>query len=65
MITGLGFSVPEKVLTNADLEQMVDTNDQWIVERTGMRERRIGEDGVLTSDLCTDAARKAMDEASI
>ncbi|MBD3288212.1 beta-ketoacyl-ACP synthase III [candidate division KSB1 bacterium] len=65
MITGLGFSVPDKVLTNADLEKIVDTSDQWIVERTGMRERRIGEQGVLTSDLCSDAARKAMDEAKI
>lgn len=65
MITGLGFSVPEKVLTNADLEKIVDTNDQWIVERTGMRERRIVEDGVQTSDLCTDAARKALKEAKL
>lgn len=65
MITGLGFAVPDKVLTNSDFEQIVDTSDEWITERTGMKERHIGEDGVVTSDLCTEAAKKAMAEANL
>lgn len=64
-ITGWGFSVPERVLTNHDLERMVDTNDEWIVSRTGIRERRIvGKDDSTTS-LSVDAARKALDKAGI
>ena len=65
MITGLGYAVPEKVLTNFDFEKMVDTSDEWITERTGMKERHIGEEGVVTSDLCTQAAEKAMAEANL
>ena len=65
MITGLGYSVPEKVLTNFDFEKIVDTNDDWITERTGMKERHIGEDSVVTSDLCTDAANKALTDANL
>ena len=64
-ITGTGSYLPEKVLSNADLEKMVETSDQWITERTGMKERHIGEEGVVTSDLCTEAARKAMAQANI
>ncbi len=65
MITGVGYAVPEKVLTNKDLEKIVETSDEWIYERTGMRERRIGEPGLVTSDLCTEAARKALAQAKL
>lgn len=65
MVTGLGYAVPDKVLTNADLEKIVDTTEEWIAERTGMKERRIVEDGVVTSDLCTAAAKRAMKEAHL
>jgi 3-oxoacyl-[acyl-carrier-protein] synthase-3 len=62
-ITGIGAYAPERVLTNDDLSQMMDTSDEWIVERTGIRERRIaGEDQALT-DLALPAARQALDEA--
>lgn len=62
-ITGWGVSVPDRVLTNHDLERMVDTTDEWIVSRTGIRERRIvGKDDSTTS-LATEAARKAMEKA--
>jgi 3-oxoacyl-[acyl-carrier-protein] synthase-3 len=58
-IVGTGRGLPQKVLSNADLEKMVDTNDQWIVERTGIKERRIVENEA-TSDLSTKAAREAL-----
>ena len=64
-IAGTGSHLPEKILTNADLEKLVDTNDQWIVERTGIRERHIAEPGVATSDLALIAARKALEAASL
>ncbi|MGV3488421.1 MAG: ketoacyl-ACP synthase III [Tuberibacillus sp.] len=54
-ITGIGTYVPERVLTNFDLEKMVDTNDEWIVQRTGIRERRIAAEDEFTSDLCVKA----------
>ena len=57
-ITGWGTALPEKVLTNADLEGWLDTSDEWIVERTGIRERRVG--GV-TSDLAVEAGQKAIE----
>ncbi len=56
-ISSVGTYVPPKLLTNADLEKMVATNDQWIMERTGIRERHIVEKGVATSDLAAEAAR--------
>ncbi|MBO8164321.1 MAG: ketoacyl-ACP synthase III [Brevibacillus sp.] len=56
-ITAVGSYVPEKVLTNHDLEQMVETTDEWIVQRTGIRERRIAASDQFTSDLCVAAAR--------
>lgn len=59
-ITALGCYTPPKVLTNADLERMVDTNDQWIQERTGIRERHIAEPGMATSDMAIEAARCAL-----
>ena len=56
-ITGVAGYVPPKVLTNADLEKMVDTNDEWIRTRTGIRERHIAENGTASSDLATEAAK--------
>ncbi|KAA3614076.1 MAG: ketoacyl-ACP synthase III [Calditrichaeota bacterium] len=65
VLLGTGYSVPEKVLTNQDLEKMVDTNDQWIQERTGIKERRIASPELTTSELCTRAARKALHDAGL
>ena len=62
-ITGVGAYVPERILTNADLERMVDTNDEWIVERTGIRERRIAADSQAASDLALPACREALERA--
>ena len=59
-ISAVGTYVPPKLLTNADLEMMVATNNEWIVERTGIRERHIVEPGVSTSDLATEAARSCL-----
>jgi 3-oxoacyl-[acyl-carrier-protein] synthase-3 len=64
-ISALGTYVPPRLLTNADLEKMVDTNDKWIVERTGIRERHIAEKGVATSDLAVEAAKKVLAERGI
>ena len=59
-ISALGTHVPPRILTNADLERMVDTNNEWIMERVGIRERHIAEKGVATSDLAVEASRKAL-----
>jgi len=64
-IIGTGSYLPEKILTNFDLEKFLDTNDEWIVSRTGIRERRIAADGEFTSDLATKAARQALAMAGI
>lgn len=64
-LAGTGHFLPEKRLSNHDLEKMVDTNDQWIRERTGIQFRRIAEDGVNTSDLALQAARIALDTAKL
>ena len=64
-IKGLGAAVPEKVMTNFDLEKLVDTSDEWIVKRTGIRERRIVSDGQTTATLATEAARKALADAGV
>lgn len=64
-ITGVGMAVPERVVTNADLEQIVDTSDEWIFTRTGIRERHISEPGEATSDYAVKAARKAMAMAGV
>ena len=64
-ISGLGTYVPPHVLTNADLEKLVDTTDEWILQRTGIRERHIVEPGQGTSDIAEPAARAAMAEAGI
>lgn len=64
-ITGTGSYLPETVLTNFDLERMVDTSDEWIRQRTGIAERRIAEDDIATSDLSVNAARLAIKRAQI
>jgi 3-oxoacyl-[acyl-carrier-protein] synthase-3 len=64
-IVGTGSAVPDKVLTNHDLEQMVDTTDEWITTRTGIKERRIAADGEYTSTLATRAARNALAMADV
>jgi len=64
-IVGLGMYAPQKELTNFDLEKMVDTNDTWITERTGIRSRHIAEPGTANSDLCVEAARRALDDAGV
>jgi len=64
-IAGLGVYAPEKVVTNRDLERIVDTSDQWITERTGIKERRVAEPGTPTFELATKAARAALDDAGV
>src|SRR3989338_2825721 len=64
-ITGLGMHVPAKVLTNRDLEKMVDTSDDWIRTRTGIEERRIAPPGTTTSDLAFAAAQQALKQARL
>ncbi|WP_283163065.1 beta-ketoacyl-ACP synthase III [Alicyclobacillus mengziensis] len=64
-IIGTGSAVPKRVLTNADFEKMVDTSDEWIVTRTGIRERRIAEAGEATSDYATIACQRAIEAAGI
>ena len=64
-IASLATYVPPRVLTNADLEKMVDTNDEWILQRTGIRERHIVEPGVATSDLAVEASREAIARADL
>jgi 3-oxoacyl-[acyl-carrier-protein] synthase-3 len=59
-ISSVGAYVPPRLLTNADLEKMVETNDQWIVERTGIRERHLVDQGVATSDLAAEAAKDCL-----
>lgn len=65
VIKGVGHALPPRVLTNAQLEQMVDTDDEWIVQRTGIRERRIGDKDTATSDLATAAALAALEDAGL
>src|SRR5690554_3185798 len=64
-IIGTGKYTPEKILTNQELEQMVETNDEWIVTRTGIRERRIASPEEATSDLAFKASEEAMKNAGI
>ena len=64
-IAGTGSYLPEKILTNHDLEKMVETSDQWIQERTGIKKRHVAEDGETTCDLAEKAARNAIDAAGI
>jgi 3-oxoacyl-[acyl-carrier-protein] synthase-3 len=65
LIAGTGSYAPEKVLTNAELEKMVQTSDEWIVERTGIRERHIAAPEQATSDLAVEAARRALADADL
>lgn len=64
-IAGTGHAVPERVLTNFDLEKMVDTSDEWIRTRTGIRERRVADENTATSDLAVAAAHEALDMAGM
>ncbi|HEY2329403.1 MAG TPA: beta-ketoacyl-ACP synthase III [Verrucomicrobiae bacterium] len=64
-ITGVGSYVPEKILTNADLEKMVETSDEWITTRTGIKERRIAAADEFTSDIAAKAALRAMEMAGV
>ncbi len=64
-ITGSGFYVPDKLLTNLDLEKMVDTSDEWITARTGIKERKIVSENQATSDLAVEASRKALKDAGL
>ncbi|SFF74245.1 3-oxoacyl-[acyl-carrier-protein] synthase III [Halobacillus alkaliphilus] len=64
-ILGVGHYAPEKVLTNQDLEKMVDTSDEWIRSRTGIEERRIAADGEDTSHMAVNAARSALEDADM
>src|SRR5882672_11315131 len=64
-ITGVGSYVPAKVLTNAELEKIVETSDDWITSRTGIKERRIAAKDEFTSDLAARAALRAMKAADI
>ncbi|MBU0759288.1 MAG: 3-oxoacyl-ACP synthase, partial [Candidatus Omnitrophica bacterium] len=62
-ILGLGYYLPPKKLTNSDLEKMVDTSDQWIMTRTGIKERRIADKDIATSDLGVEASKLAIRDA--
>ncbi len=64
-ITGWGMSVPERILTNEEISQMVDTSDEWILSRTGIKERRIASDEQTTASLATEAALKALEVANL
>src|SRR5436189_5290764 len=64
-IIGTGSYVPEKILTNADLSRMVNTSDDWITTRTGIKERRIAAKNENTSDMATKEAMKAFEQAKI
>jgi 3-oxoacyl-[acyl-carrier-protein] synthase-3 len=64
-IAGTGAAVPARILTNADLAKMVDTNDEWITTRTGIRERRMAEEGDVLSDFAVAAAKKALEAAEV
>lgn len=65
IITGTGRYLPERILTNFDLEKMVDTTDEWIRTRSGIERRHLSAEGQTTSDLCVEAAKNAMDAAGV
>ncbi|GAB4524507.1 MAG: ketoacyl-ACP synthase III [Amphiplicatus sp.] len=65
VIAGCGSFLPEKIITNDDLSRIVDTSDEWIRERTGIRERHVAADGQYTSDLAVEAARRALADADL
>ena len=63
IIAGTGSFVPEKVLTNDDFARMVDTSDEWITTRTGIKSRHIADNGMTTSDMAAEAGRRALADA--
>ncbi len=65
IISGTGMSIPDKVVTNADLEKIVETSDEWITTRTGIRERRIAADGEYLSQYAIEAGRKALEASGV
>ena len=65
IVTGTGRGIPDRVLTNADLEKMVDTSDEWITTRTGIKERRIALDGEPLSKYASEAGRRAIEAAGL
>src|SRR5688572_11291822 len=65
IITGTGSYLPEKILTNAELEKMVDTSDEWIVQRSGIRERHIAAKGQTTGDMAIIAASRALEASGL
>jgi 3-oxoacyl-[acyl-carrier-protein] synthase-3 len=65
VVLGTGMAVPERVMTNADLEKIVDTTDEWITTRTGIKERRVCAPGQNTRDLAAEAGKKALEEAEV
>jgi 3-oxoacyl-[acyl-carrier-protein] synthase-3 len=64
-IVGMGAYAPKRILSNTDLETMIETSDEWIVQRTGIRERRIADEGEATSDLAVRAAQQALERANL
>ncbi|MGH7290175.1 MAG: 3-oxoacyl-ACP synthase, partial [Myxococcota bacterium] len=65
LIRGTGSAIPDRVISNADLERLVETNDEWIVTRTGIRERRMMAPEEATSDIVTRAAQRALEQAEL
>lgn len=65
IVSGTGSYLPEKILTNKEMEEMVDTSDEWIIERTGIKQRHIAADDQVTSDLAVNAANKALEAAGM
>jgi 3-oxoacyl-[acyl-carrier-protein] synthase-3 len=65
VVLGCGSYLPAKILTNDDLSRIVDTSDEWITQRTGIKKRHIAGEGELTSDLATKAAREALADAGV
>ncbi len=64
-ITAVGSYVPERIMTNAEMEKIVDTTDEWITTRTGIKERRLAAENEFTSDMAAKAAQRAMEKAGI
>ena len=65
VVSGCGSYLPEKIITNKQMEDLVDTTDEWIIERTGIKQRHIAAEGELTSDLAIKAAQRALAAASL
>ena len=65
IIKGTGSYLPEKIMTNADLEKVVDTSDEWIVQRSGIKERRIAADGETTGTMAIEAAKRALEASNL